>query len=362
MLKKLHLLSALFALTIMLVAAAAPMAQNGPARNPIDIKVRDQQIDDHPQVELPTLRCCECLGKTNTLDLSTVSSNHWTVKNPANVTSAVTYVSPKHSAWTLPTGAAQWVSTTANGYTSQPAGVYEYRLQFRVPECVIGQTVTLSGNVGGDDDIAVYLDNTTNVLSTCSGGGCFGPNTPPALYAVVAPPGVHTLIVRVTNGGGPTGMFVNARLTGQCCSGKPLDPNFTLNATLAGNAPTFSLNATTAALPSGAGFWWRVEEIDASGNVVANTTLTNPSSWWSTPTSTNFSGYCCNNASSPPGVFLQGHKYRITRGVWDACTPWRAVSKTISICNNCKTKGPQIEDVPAPASRPSDSGTQIRPR
>jgi len=138
-----------------------------------------------------------------------------------------------------------------------------------------------------------------------------------------------------------------------CITCRPLDADFTLNATLAGSSPTYSLNATSTPLPAGASFWWRVEEIDASGNVVAGTTMTNPSAWWSNPTYNNFSGYCCNNVSSPAGVFQQGHKYRISRGVWSPCNPWKAVSKTVFMCSNCRTRGIQIEDVPTIQTRPN---------
>lgn len=137
------------------------------------------------------------------------------------------------------------------------------------------------------------------------------------------------------------------------CLPLKLDPDFTLNATLAGSSPNYSLNATSAALPAGAGFWWQVEEIDTSGNVVSGTTMTNPSAWWANPTFTNFSGYCCNNASSPAGVFQQGHKYRITRGVWGPCNPWKAVSKTVFMCSNCKTREIQIENVSTIQAKPN---------
>jgi hypothetical protein len=132
-----------------------------------------------------------------------------------------------------------------------------------------------------------------------------------------------------------------------------LDPDFTLNATLAGNSPTFTLNATSAPLPAGVGFAWTVEEIDAAGNAITGKTMTNPSAWWANPTSNNFSGYCCNNASSPAGVFQQGHRYRITRGVWGSCNPWRAVSKTVFMCSNCR--GPAIQNVPTSQQRPTEN-------
>lgn len=107
------------------------------------------------------------------------------------------------------------------------------------------------------------------------------------------------------------------------------NPDFTLTAVLAaGNSSTYQLTATTAPLPQGAGFWWQVEELDpVTGTVVPNTTVTNPPAWWTNPTTNVFSGY--NGAPGNPGVFKQGHMYRITRGVWDTCHPWTSISHTV---------------------------------
>ena len=130
----------------------------------------------------------------------------------------------------------------------------------------------------------------------------------------------------------------------------PLNPDFQLSATLpSGNSPTYQLTATSAPLPSGAGFWWRVEELDpVTGAVLPNTTVTNPSAWWGNPTTNVFSGYYNNN--SPVGVFYQGHKYRITRGTWSACNPWAAISKTVFMCTSCRT--PEMRQVPSIQTKP----------
>ena len=174
------------------------------------------------QPTAPTLGCCQCLGGTNTLDLSTISSNNWMVTDPNNVTTPVVLVSPIHSAWNLNTGPAKWVSTSVSGGSANlGAGQYDYKLRFVVPACTIPQTITLSGSYGGDDDVYVYLDNATsaNLISSCTGGWCFNTqNTPlPLNYSVTPVP--HTLIVRVKNSSpSPTGMFVNAKLTGACAS------------------------------------------------------------------------------------------------------------------------------------------------
>jgi hypothetical protein len=111
------------------------------------------------------------------------------------------------------------------------------------------------------------------------------------------------------------------------------NPDFTLTAVLAaGNTTTYQLTATNAALPAGAGFWWQVEELDpVTGSVLPNTTVTNPSAWWTNSVINVFAGYNGTGTLSgaAPGIFKQGHKYRISRGVWDVCHPWLAVSHTV---------------------------------
>ncbi|MFL6274809.1 MAG: hypothetical protein ACJ74G_06305 [Blastocatellia bacterium] len=170
----------------------------------------------------PTLGCCKCLGGTTGLDLSTASFNNWIVKdtttNSAWATAAfVTLINP---AWNLNTGPSKWVSTVANGGMGSVAGhIFEYQLAFTVSACVIEQRVTLTGNCGGDDEIWVYLDNTTsaNLLSQCTGGWCFNTSNPPPAFNRLVGAGSHTLIVKVKNGSpSPSGMFVNAKLTGNC--------------------------------------------------------------------------------------------------------------------------------------------------
>lgn len=199
--RKLNSVSVLFALTLIAIAATSAMAQIDRVRaNPDTIIVKG-----------PTLGCCKCLGGTNTLDLSTISSNNWTVNgNP------VVPVTQIHSAWNINPGPAKWVSTSAGGGNGS-AGNFDYKLNFVVPECTIQQKLTLSGNYGGDNTVTVYLDNTTNPVSSCPGIWCFSTSHQPLPnFSTPISPGPHTLIVRVNNAGGPSGMFINARLTGDC--------------------------------------------------------------------------------------------------------------------------------------------------
>lgn len=208
--RKIKSLSTLFAVVLLVVAASSSMAQ-------VDRSSRPRPDTDDVLVKGPALGCCKCLGGTNTLDLSTISSNNWTVNgNP------VAFPTQIHPAWNINPGSAQWISTSASGGTGNVnSGNYDYKLNFTVPKCTIPQTVTLDGNYGGDDIIAVYLDNTTNLVSKCAGtsGWCFNTsNAPPPIAGYTVGPGSHTLIVKVYNSGGPSGMFINAKLTAACAS------------------------------------------------------------------------------------------------------------------------------------------------
>jgi hypothetical protein len=126
--------------------------------------------------------------------------------------------------------------------------------------------------------------------------------------------------------------------------------DFQLSATSpSGNSTTYQVTATNAPLGNGVSFWWQVEEIDVvTGAVVPNMTVTNPSAWWANPTTNVFSGYY--NNSSPIGVFYQGHKYRISHGVWNSCNPWIAVSKTVFMCITCRRS--EMKDVPSIKTKP----------
>ncbi|HET6975413.1 MAG TPA: hypothetical protein VFI24_03760 [Pyrinomonadaceae bacterium] len=198
-----------FAVCLLVIAATSAMAQ-------VD---RQIPINDDVGRRVATLACCRCLGGSNSLDLSTISSNAWTVNgNP------VAFLTSINGFWNLPTGPAKWVSTVGTGGTGGiAAGAYEYKLRFVVPACTIEQRVTLAGNYGGDDDVpGVFLDNITTSTSTqvasCSGGWCFNStnNSNPRTFSTSVPPGTYDLRVKIQNGGGPSGMFINAKLTSTC--------------------------------------------------------------------------------------------------------------------------------------------------
>ena len=208
--------SVLFGVILFVIAATSAIAH-------VDSKAQFNQDRDDVRRKVAILGCCRCLGGTNSLDLSTIGSNNWTVNG-----SPVAFLTTINSWWNLPTGSANWVSTIATGGTGNIAASpppYEYKLKFVVPACAIEQKVTLAGNYGGDDDVpGVFLDNittsTSSLLTSCSGGWCFNStnNSNPRTFTTTVPPGTYYLRVEIKNGGGPSGMFVNAKLTSTCRS------------------------------------------------------------------------------------------------------------------------------------------------
>ena len=208
--KKFKSLLALFALAFLFIASTSVMAQRDRAQL--------TQDRDEGRGNVATLGCCRCLGGSNSLDLSTITSNSWTVNG-----SPVAFLTTIHPLWDLPTGGANWVSTVSTGGTGNVnSGPYEYKFRFVVPACTIEQRVTLTGNYGGDDDVTgVFLDNVTGpttTLASCSGGWCFNVanNSNPRTFTTNVAPGTYVLRVKILNSGGPSGMFVHAKLTSTC--------------------------------------------------------------------------------------------------------------------------------------------------
>jgi hypothetical protein len=140
-----------------------------------------------------------------------------------------------------------------------------------------------------------------------------------------------------------------------------LDPDFKLTLTTTVLNQEYTISVTTYnPLPAGAGFSWTIEAIDAAtGQVLSNSTLSNPSAYWSNPNPglngsppLLLSGYNYPYSINPngynpnPGKFYEystdGSKlcYRITRGVWlDACNPYVQKSYTVGCGAPPRSKG-----------------------
>jgi hypothetical protein len=207
--RKLNSVSAILAFAVLVLAVSSAMAQ----------MARVRPNTDETIIKAPTLGCCKCLGGTNTLDLSTLSSNNWTVTNGGITNPAVFLAGSQiNSAWNINPGPAQWVSTSASSGTGS-GGDFDYKLNFVIPDCAIRQSITLAGSYGGDNNVALYLDSITgaNLIAQCAGNWCFSTSHQPLpTFSKNVNPGPHALIVRVNNVSGPSGMFINAKLTGNC--------------------------------------------------------------------------------------------------------------------------------------------------
>lgn len=113
----------------------------------------------------------------------------------------------------------------------------------------------------------------------------------------------------------------------------PISSDFGLEGFHPAGSSTYIVTATVSNIPSGSGFLWEVSEVDVNtGAIIPNTTLSNPSSWWSQSLlyENTFPGYCCqSNITTGNGIFLYGHKYKITRGTWGPCSAYNSTTKYI---------------------------------
>lgn len=196
-----------------LAMTAAPQVQ---AQEEVQAPPRVIGVPPSPDQKIPTLGCCRCLGGQNKLDLSTIPGNPWKV----NGVPAAIIASP-NPAWSTNTGGAKWIGPNAAGSGGNNT-TYRYTLQFKVEKCTIPQTITFKGNsAAGDNYIKVSLSGPSiGGPAQCNvpGGYCFTAANQLNNFAAwpVTAPGLYTLNVDVTNISGPTGMFVNAAVEGQC--------------------------------------------------------------------------------------------------------------------------------------------------
>ncbi|MGL5891758.1 MAG: T9SS type A sorting domain-containing protein [Bacteroidia bacterium] len=137
------------------------------------------------------------------------------------------------------------------------------------------------------------------------------------------------------------------------------NPGFGVNTASVNNNSYYTITANpfiTSNLPAGFGYAWFVVELDVNTNApLNNTQVINSNCWW-TGLSTSFPGYDGFNNSTyngtstlncgnpaPNGLFLPGHKYRITRGTWSTVCGWQQYSVVVNLCTNCRSTEPVIE-------------------
>ena len=211
-------LAVVFSLAAGLAASLVPQAQAQTQEQEQEVMQatpRAVGVQSSLEQRIPTLGCCRCLGGQSKLDLSTIPGNPWLV----NGLPAAAVASP-NAAWASP-GSAQWISinAAANGGANT---TYRYTLKFKVEKCTIPQTIVLKGlAAAADNTIKVYLTGPSSggpVSCTVAGGYCFTAANQLSNFAAwpVVAPGIYTLNVDVNNISGPTGMFINAVVEGQC--------------------------------------------------------------------------------------------------------------------------------------------------
>jgi hypothetical protein len=119
-------------------------------------------------------------------------------------------------AWTTLLAPAVWI-----GPPGQPedVGVYEYQLQFYVPNCRIPSEIRVIGQAAADNSANIFLDN--GPLQ-----GVVPGFTSPAPFVAgpVTGTGIHKLRFVVTNEGGPTGLVVRAAIIVRCPEELEHDP------------------------------------------------------------------------------------------------------------------------------------------
>ncbi len=97
----------------------------------------------------------------------------------------------------------------------------------------------------------------------------------------------------------------------------------------------------------GCSFWWTVQDLTSGSAAVGVSDWAHDYYWYKYPgvgfPSLTFEGYTGNantcsstTTNSTPGIFLLGHKYRITRGTWN-CSGWHTESKTIMMEQNLRS-------------------------
>src|SRR6185503_4712896 len=144
-----------FLMLALALVALGTITTLGLAQEPRAIKI-DSTMP--VQSRIPTLTCCECLGKVTTLDLSTGQAGP---KDPIwSVNGTFAYTTPKVSSWiALPT--ANWIQPVPSPLPSNNVSGntdYRYTVRFNVPKCVIPSSVQLNGNFAADNSATANLD------------------------------------------------------------------------------------------------------------------------------------------------------------------------------------------------------------
>lgn len=114
-------------------------------------------------VQLP---CCTS-GTPNIVRIDTGSAP-WMVRNPSSTYFHPVVSLPPNTMWAT-VGSSTWVRPFAEAgasATAHPEGVYTYSLQFRVPACASGRTITISGRFAADNTASVFFESPVGPFAT----------------------------------------------------------------------------------------------------------------------------------------------------------------------------------------------------
>ena len=134
-----------------------------------------------------TISCCRCLGQESDAAKISTGTAPWRVSSVIGPVNSPTNTSPlmvpgaiaPHSAWTTALAPAKWLQPSASTTRNDvfPNGHVTYALKIRVPNCAIGQRVTLSGRFAADDQAKMFVDRPGHNSATQIAGPAGFPTT-----------------------------------------------------------------------------------------------------------------------------------------------------------------------------------------
>jgi len=155
---------------------------------------------------------------------------HWTIGSvpvPANASGPAAYVNPHTNTWVF-APPAQWItpkpSNAATGVhgtfkTLTDVGDYDYVFSFTLGPEWQTHPCRLRFQYAADNQVTFSLDG--NQFAT-SGNNVFPTLQPQVISPIPSPPGTHTVLARVHNDGGPTGLLVKGVV--ECTCTRFIDP------------------------------------------------------------------------------------------------------------------------------------------
>ena len=154
------------------------------------------------------LPCCRCLDGTATEFTIDTGVAPWRVTPPGyGYQLAAAPIPLLPGAWTTLLAPAVWIGAPG---APETVGVYEFELQFYVPDCIIPAEIFVTGQAAADNMADIFIDanGLTPFVPTYTSATSF--------TGQVSGSGIHRLRFFVTNEGGPTGLVVRGTILVRC--------------------------------------------------------------------------------------------------------------------------------------------------